>query len=56
METLRVISYNVNGLKNDKKRGAIFNWLRSKWEVTSYSFKKRIVTFLKKDINGKRVE
>ena len=30
MENLHVISYNVNGLKNDKKRGAIFNWLRSK--------------------------
>ena len=45
--------YNVNGLKNDKKRWAIFNWLRSK-EVTSYSFKKRIVTFVKKDINGER--
>ena len=30
MENLRVISYNVNGLKNNKKRGAIFNWLRSK--------------------------
>jgi hypothetical protein len=44
--TLTLVTINVNGMRDNKKRDLVFNWLVAKKKITSFVYKKHTIIII----------